>query len=136
MIFSHILTAYDGSASAKKALDKAIALMENGAGGKLTVLHVYNVQDYDMGEAMSSAPVPAEADTAVQDARAKVQHLNAEVNLIMGYPSHELLVFAENNGCDLIVVGSRGLSPIRDYVLGSVSHNVVQQAKVPVLVVK
>jgi nucleotide-binding universal stress UspA family protein len=33
-------------------------------------------------------------------------------------------------------MGSRGLGAIREFFLGSVSHNVVQNSKVPVLVVK
>ncbi|WP_256711219.1 universal stress protein [Paenibacillus sp. FSL H7-0331] len=37
---------------------------------------------------------------------------------------------------DLIVIGSRGLNAISEFILGSVSHNVVQHAKIPVLVVK
>ncbi|MDF2937997.1 MAG: UspA domain protein, partial [Paenibacillaceae bacterium] len=34
------------------------------------------------------------------------------------------------------IIGSRGLGGIREFVLGSVSHNVVQHAVVPVLVIK
>ncbi len=47
-----------------------------------------------------------------------------------------ILDFAVKNDNDVIVIGSRGLGGIREFVLGSVSHNVVQHARIPVLVVK
>ena len=39
--------------------------------------------------------------------------------------------FAKEHGCDLIVMGSRGLG-----VLGSVSYGVLRSAEIPVLVAK
>lgn len=47
-----------------------------------------------------------------------------------------ILKYAKENAIDIIVIGSRGLGGIREFVLGSVSHNVVQSARIPVLVVK
>ncbi|WP_274361621.1 universal stress protein [Paenibacillus thermotolerans] len=35
---------------------------------------------------------------------------NASVTLLQGYPSQEIIEYAENNGCDLIVLGSRTFS--------------------------
>ena len=52
-----------------------------------------------------------------------------------GFASRTILDHAEEHQCDLIVMGSRGLSGIREF-LGSVSHFVVQQSPVPVLIVK
>jgi nucleotide-binding universal stress UspA family protein len=43
---------------------------------------------------------------------------------------------AEDEDFDLIVMGSRGLGGIKEYILGSVSNQVVHEAKSPVLVVK
>ncbi|MGI0060358.1 MAG: universal stress protein [Nitrosotalea sp.] len=44
--------------------------------------------------------------------------------------------FASDNKFDLIVMGSRGMSPIKELFLGSVSNAVIHKSKVPVLVVK
>lgn len=58
------------------------------------------------------------------------------MDLIQGAAAEVLLDFAKENDSDIIIIGSRGLGGIREFVLGSVSHNVVQHAQVPVLVVK
>ena len=50
-------------------------------------------------------------------------------------PGEQIVAYAEDHGCDLIVMGSRGLGALRG-ILGSVSSHVLRQAKVPVLIVK
>lgn len=47
-----------------------------------------------------------------------------------------LLNFANSNKIDLIAMGSRGQSGLRDLFLGGVSNGVIQKARCPVLVVK
>jgi len=47
----------------------------------------------------------------------------------VGYPSVELLHEADSHGVDLIVVGSRGLGPIRRAMLGSVSDHMTRYAR-------
>jgi nucleotide-binding universal stress UspA family protein len=47
-----------------------------------------------------------------------------------------LAVIAEEQGCDVIVVGSRGHGAIRRALLGSVSTHLVQHAPCPVFVVR
>ncbi len=46
-----------------------------------------------------------------------------------------ILEHAKENNSDLIIMGSRGLSGVKEY-LGSVSHYVVQHSSVPVLIIK
>ncbi len=46
-----------------------------------------------------------------------------------------IVSFAEEKGCDLIVVGSRGLGASEGYMLGSVSHKVTSLTSIPVLVI-
>jgi nucleotide-binding universal stress UspA family protein len=53
-----------------------------------------------------------------------------------GHPSEQILKIAEETGCNAIIIGSRGLSGLAEFVLGSVSSNVSQYAKIPVLIVK
>lgn len=66
----------------------------------------------------------------------EAEGLNATVELLQGSPAEIILNYAKEQGADVIVIGSRGLGGIREFVLGSVSHNVVQSARIPVLVVK
>jgi nucleotide-binding universal stress UspA family protein len=53
-----------------------------------------------------------------------------------GYVGKEVVKFAQDNKFDLIVMGSRGPSPIAEMFLGSVANYVVTKSKVPVLIVK
>jgi len=43
---------------------------------------------------------------------------------------------ADNEDADLIIMGSRGLSGIKSWVLGSISKAVVEQCTKPILLVK
>ncbi|MFZ1403684.1 MAG: universal stress protein, partial [Anaerolineae bacterium] len=41
---------------------------------------------------------------------------------------------AAEQGCDLIIMGRRGLSPMEQILLGSVSDNVLHLTDVPILI--
>jgi nucleotide-binding universal stress UspA family protein len=53
-----------------------------------------------------------------------------------GKPSEEILAEAAARDIDLIVMGSRGLSPVEQITLGSIAESAIQNANCPVLVVK
>jgi len=55
---------------------------------------------------------------------------------IEGTPGHMIVEFVKQNDADLVVMGSRGLSGLKELFLGSVSHYVVQKAPCPVFIVK
>ncbi|MGC1425153.1 MAG: universal stress protein [Nitrosotalea sp.] len=55
---------------------------------------------------------------------------------LFGQESKKIVDFAHKEKFDLIVIGSRGLSPIKRMILGSVANSVVNKSKIPVLVVK
>ena len=56
--------------------------------------------------------------------------------IVYGSPINEITAYAKNNRFDLIVIGSRGQSRIKEAFLGSVANGVVHKSKIPVLVVK
>ena len=60
----------------------------------------------------------------------------ADAHLRAGRPEEEVLRLSEELEAGLIVVGSRGLSPIKRALMGSVSDSVVRHAYCPVLVVR
>jgi nucleotide-binding universal stress UspA family protein len=146
LLFSKVLVAYDGSNLSKKALDKAIAIVKEKydylVAPHLIVMHVIQTPSYSY--AASAAPYyfnnvsQMENDPKVLDEVKFMipSTLNVTYVTSRGYPAHSILEYAQENHCDLIVIGSRGLGPIREFFLGSVSHNVVQNSKVPVLIVK
>ncbi|RCX15351.1 nucleotide-binding universal stress UspA family protein [Fontibacillus phaseoli] len=144
MLFSKIVAAYDGSKASNKALDKAIELVKISPGASLEVLHVFDFPRFYVAEGF--APVPASvnqdfyelAEKTVEEAKNRLDAagVTAKVELIQGAPAEGILDYAKKHDNDVIIIGSRGLGGIREFVLGSVSHNVVQHARIPVLVIK
>lgn len=143
MIYHHILAAYDGSKASEKALQQAILFAGSKSGTRLTVAHVLNrpvlaVAGYGFVPPEGYLEKLQEYETVLLDqAKAKIASLPyACIVVLTGNPAPAILEYAQVNNCDLIIMGSRGLSTIREWMLGSVSHHVVQQARIPVLIVK
>lgn len=143
MLYRHILAAFDGSPASEDALKQAIRLIERHPDGRLTVLHALHRPTYLIEGFVGVIPVAyqeqmkAYEDAIVQRAKALTTTLpRAEIVIREGHPAAAVLETAETRGCDLIVMGSRGLGAVKEWVLGSVSHHVVQHAQVPVLIVK
>ncbi|MBW9141292.1 MAG: universal stress protein [Candidatus Aramenus sp.] len=141
-MFSHILVAYDGSDNSKRALNVAIELASKYS----AKLDVVEVVDSTIFAGAGIAPVPGEviesvynkAKSDVEEAKkqAASKGVNAEGVVLEGEPAGAILDYATKNKVDLIVTGSRGLSTFKRILLGSVSTRIVQEAKIPVLVVK
>jgi nucleotide-binding universal stress UspA family protein len=72
---------------------------------------------------------------AKAEERAKAAGLKVEKIREAGYPINHIVKHASEAGYDLIIMGSRGMSGIKEVLLGSVSHGVSQHAKCPVLIV-
>jgi nucleotide-binding universal stress UspA family protein len=143
MSYHNVLAAYDGSKASEKALKHALQLVEGNPGSKLTVAHVAARPSYTFAGYGMILPEGYEAQikeyesSIIAQAKAKIEHLPySKVVLLSGTPSNAILEYAKENQCDLIVLGNRGLGPIREWMLGSVSHHIAQQSQVPVLIVK
>ncbi|CAM4469377.1 universal stress protein [Paenibacillus tarimensis] len=143
MLFRHILAAYDGSVQAKRALNKAIQMVDSCSGTKLTVIHIVNLYPLAAGDILIS-PSEALSESALRQGEELLEEAKryteglcrVNTEMIQGNPSRVIPQQAAERGCDLIVMGSRGLGPLQGAMLGSVSRSVVQHAKVPVLVFK
>ncbi|BFH74554.1 universal stress protein [Sulfurisphaera javensis] len=142
-MFKKILVAYDGSDHAARALDIGIDLAKRYE-AKLDIVEVVDTAAL-LG--MGVAPIPGEviqqvynkAKSDIDNAKSKAQTQGVkevEGVVLEGDPATAILEYAGKNGIDLIVTGSRGLSTFKRLILGSVSTKLVQEAKVPVLVVK
>lgn len=141
-MFTRILVAYDGSELSQRALAKAKELAGE-SNAKLDVVHVLHHPVVVIGEAVVSPPRSYEeeyiqhAQSIIDQAKREIAGLpEAKASLLQGQPADSLLDYAGEIGADLIVIGSRGLSGLNEWVLGSVSHHVVQHARIPVLVIK
>jgi nucleotide-binding universal stress UspA family protein len=68
--------------------------------------------------------------------KAKSEDVQVESTIREGNTVQEITRLAKGGSFDLIVVGVRGVSKLRELLLGSVSEGVVKHASCPVLVVK
>lgn len=148
-----ILLSYDGSADAQAAIDHAARLMP---GAEVTVLTVWEplldslLRSGSMGGGIAMAGYAGdsvEVDKENHDAalarategadRATELGLKATPRCATrdGGLAHSILGAAAEADADAIVMGTRGLSGVRSFLMGSVSHAVVQHADRPVLVV-
>ena len=143
-----ILLATDASEDAVKAAQMA-SDVANVSGSELHVLHVGNMKDFHVapGAEQSFSPhtsslgeIRENAEKRLDGAVRQVEEAGgtvAEAHLRMGDPDEEILRFCEEHGdFGLIVMGSRGLGPIKRRLMGSVSESVVRHARCPVLVAR
>jgi nucleotide-binding universal stress UspA family protein len=143
MFCSKILLAYDGSNQAKKALEKAVELAGANVSIEINLVYVVKVVN-SVGTTYANIPDPwSEFD--VQHGHSIIEQamdiLDANANkceafVLEGLPEEEIITFAQKYNCDLIIMGSRGLSGLKELLMGSVSHHVTQNSSVPVLIVK
>lgn len=68
--------------------------------------------------------------------RADARGVNLETRVLVGHAADQILRLAAETGADLIVVGHRGRSAIREWIFGSTSRRVVTHAQCSVLVVR
>jgi nucleotide-binding universal stress UspA family protein len=137
-MFQKILVAIDGSEYSKQALPTAIDVARK-FGGQLLVVHV---AEHDRGRAAAfSVESPADATKLVAEAVkvARDAGLSVKGELLdraTGHVAPAIAATAAANDIDLIVMGSRGLSDAQGFLLGSVTHKVMQLVDVPVLIAR
>ncbi|MCJ7456000.1 universal stress protein [Candidatus Bathyarchaeota archaeon] len=144
-MFSRILVGLDGSDYSLRALDFAIDLAKKYQ-SQLVLVHVVMRQIYAINppEAgiLAGTAIVRELETEGKtiltqgEEKVKAQGLPVEARLRQGVPAEELLRAAADEKTDLMVLGSRGLSQVRAFLLGSVSDKVSHHAKCPTLIIR
>ena len=143
-----MLLATDGSAEATRAARMAVVLAHR-LGSKLHVVHVGPMPEEYINPRLS-IPEPEfwemmreraeeEAKPRLNEQVQKIREAGGEVSgahVRVGLPDAEIVELAEQLGAGLVVLGSRGLRPLKRALIGSVSDSVVRHAHGSVLVVR
>ena len=139
-LFEKILVPLDGSEQSIWALGKAVQIAKK-LGGEITLIHVYSVsplaitpmQVYKYVEAMAKY-----GNGILEDGKkkAEAEGAKAQTLLVEGHTVEEILKAAREGNFSLIVIGARGMSKIKELLMGSVSDAVTKHALCPVLVVR
>jgi len=141
--FKGIVVGTDGSRYSAAAASEAIGLAKRN-GSSLTVISVIPseivtdigftmdqrefMDQQEMQEAEKSAKAVKEA--------AQKEGVNVKAFVLSGKPSDALIQTAQEQGADLLVVGSHGRTGLEKLLMGSVAERVIVLASCPVLVVK
>lgn len=139
--YKKIMVATDGSELVKKAVDSAIELSRL-SGAKLYAVYViipttHSARDFGWEKAaMEHFRREGESATLFVEDAAKTAGVEVESVLLEGHPADKIIEFAEQNGIEMIVMGTLGKTGLDRFLLGSVAENVVRHAKTPVLVVR
>lgn len=140
MIYKKLLVPVDGSNNSDLACRHAISLAMDG-GCEIVLLNCYPELAVTIGgetrdEIISVLEDEAKQIIAPTMAFCEESGVKCKPLVRCGGPGRTIVQVAEAEGCDLIVMGSRGLSDFSGMVLGSVSHRVLRHATMPVLIVR
>ncbi|MCX8073450.1 MAG: universal stress protein [Candidatus Binatia bacterium] len=127
-----ILAATDFSSIGNRAVAYAMSLSEV-LNAQVVVVHV--VQPVLQVEGLDAAALAKEGEAWAKRQVQKLGSQPAAVVITHGSPVDSILREAKKHRADLVVVGSRGLSGWKKWILGSVAQRLLQMAHCPVLVV-
>jgi nucleotide-binding universal stress UspA family protein len=143
-VLSKILVGVDGSEPAKKALEYASNLASK-YGSELYILHTteefgdsVHMQRLEQHHSYVNE-VRRHSKILLNESESRAKELGAtKIYTIReeGNAAEKILEIANNKGVDTIVLGSRGLSTAKEFLLGSVSHKVSHHAKCSVVIVR
>lgn len=139
-----LLVSIDASECAGRALDYALGLAKDNGPMEL---HVVNAHDEPIlyGEivvytdlAKLKAAQEAHSQSILGPALAKARNagIKATSEILVGDVPRMVADSAKRNGCDAIVLGTRGMGALGNLVLGSVATKIVHATDLPVILVK
>lgn len=140
-----ILLAVDGSEHSRKAVEQVLAMSKESRDPQSLEVHLANVQPSlpgDVSPHVSRESMAGfhheQAEQALKTAREMLQGAGLRVmeHEAVGNAGPVLAEMASQQGCDLIVLGSRGLGATSAALVGSVAQSTMEHATVPVLLVK
>lgn len=139
-MYDEILVPTDGSPAAEAAIDHAI----NIASQFDSRVHVINVVDdaaYSTMEGGTETVIEAledEGEEAVDRVAEAVEDADLEsvTTVTTGTAYSAIRDYVEENGIDLLVMGTHGRRGVDRYLIGSVAERVVRTSEIPVLTVR
>jgi nucleotide-binding universal stress UspA family protein len=146
-VFTRIVVGTDGSETAAEAVRQAVDLAKL-TGAELSIVSAYApVPERRVKDTQSEAPAdvqheigPREDVNLVLDAAAAAARKegvsSVQTHPVEGDPAEAILNVAEETKADLIVVGNKGMTGARRFLLGSVPNNVSHHAPCSVIIVR
>jgi nucleotide-binding universal stress UspA family protein len=148
-----VLYATDLGDNAMYAFRYAVNTMEKH-NAEMIILHVIEpmpsaIRAYFTGDNEKWTNVKAKSGELTNDIRRRIEEFCKEelrerekclerikkIEIIEGYPADQILKTAEDQNCDVIIMGSHGKGVLTYTFLGSVSERVLRRTKKPVFII-
>ena len=134
-----ILVPLDGSKNSLRGLDEGIYLARQ-CQATITGLYVIPIYPRNLADAIMPFQIhlSKEAKKFMEEAKKRSAQKGIVFNykVIFGSPTVEIEELSRKGKFDIIIIGSRGQSGLKEAFLGSVANAIVHKVKIPVLVVK
>lgn len=154
-MFEKILVPMDHSEHSQRAFNVATQIAKK-FGAKITLIHVYSVgitpvvvpepSTLTVGIPISRPEYISQWTEAAREAgsrilaeaenKAKAEKVEVDSMLREGHTVQEIVQASKEGNFDLIVMGARGVSHVREMLLGSVTDGVMHHATCPVLILR
>jgi nucleotide-binding universal stress UspA family protein len=145
-MFSSIVVGTDGSDTAAEAVRQAVD-MAGALGAKLELVSAYTpVSEQRLRAERREAPTDvqwatgprAEVEASLADAaeEARAAGVDTRTNARPGDPADVIVELAEERDADLIIVGNKGMTGAKRFLLGSVPDKISHHAPCSVLIVR
>ncbi|MGC2425069.1 MAG: universal stress protein [Nitrospirota bacterium] len=143
-MFRKMLVAFDGSEQSNKAFDAALEMDVkcSNKSANILVLSVAQLPEpaeltlINEGSIIKGITEYYEEQFKALKERAEKKGVNISTEVVMGHPADMIVKYAEEKGCDMIIMGHRGRSKIANWLLGSVSRRVASYSPCTVTIVK
>jgi len=133
-----ILVPLDGSENSYRGLDAAIYQAQKNDSVITGINVVPKIPERFKNNPPYSPEGEKEAANIMKESkkRSSENDVKFEEKVIHGSAGNDIVKFAEDNNFDLIAIGARGISSVKEAFLGSVSNHISHKSKVPVLIIK
>ncbi|HRE42038.1 MAG TPA: universal stress protein [Ignavibacteria bacterium] len=138
-----ILIPTDFSKQADKAIDFAVNISRKSKNTELFLLHTYipiqtgflsrDIQKKD--EAITRERLEVKLNFITDNLKKKYKGIKLTTNLVSGANPEAITDFANKKRIDLIVMGTKGASGVKEVLIGSVASNVIKSTTKPVIII-
>ena len=145
-MFGSIVVGTDGSETANEAVRQATELAK-AVGGRVNLVSAFEpVGNQRLREERQQVPedmqwmvnAREDVEATLTEAADQIKEAGVEVETFarQGDPADAILDVAEENGADLIIVGNKGMSGAKRFLLGSVPNKVSHHAPCSVMIIR
>jgi len=133
-----ILVALDGSKNSYHGLNMGIYLARQFDTKLIGIYVISNIPKKYYKLDYPEKPLLIAADDVLETAKicCAENGILFEKKIAFGDPGTEITKFAKSLNFDIVIIGARGMSSIKEAFLGSVSNHVLHKSAIPVMIIR